>query len=401
MNDINPVAFEVIINWQFIIIVAAILLGAVASILMSGTQYDREVCTIKKLKNFKLMLSYLVGVGIFLLGLLIAGILWGAGVGKIFSRVTVRWYAIMIVTGMIAAIVAAYFMAKKKGLDASIILDLALVVIPLGIIGARLWYVIFPYENGSHNFESFLDVIAIWDGGLGIYGGIIFGAIGVVLVSIWKKINVFKLVDIVAPCVLIAQAIGRWGNFFNMEAHGFEISNSAMQWFPLCVPIGSKWYLATFFYEFLWNSVGFALLYTYLYKYNKIHGLGICGYGVWYGLGRSWIESLRTDSLFIPGTQIRVSIAFSIVLILGGLAFGAYLIWHYRKTGLQVLEKTKHSRTEDEEIVRVQTAEKDKIDVQKGESKHSDPKPFGERGEEREQSEKRFSEKHTDNGDDK
>lgn len=344
--SIDRVAFTVYVNWQFMAIVLGLIIGIIAYIVIGGTSADREVFSVKK---FKVKVSLLAGVGVLLVGLIVAIILWAANVSVLLiDPIEIYWYAIMIVTGMIAAIVAAIFMAKKKGFNYNLIIDTALVLIPLGIVGARLWFVVFPYEGGSHNFKDFWDVIDIRDGGLGIYGGIIFGAIGVFIVSKWKKISVLKLLDIVAPCVLIAQAIGRWGNFFNQEAYGTLVTNPSMQWFPLSVYIEhctqccngvGGWHLATFFYEFLWNTVGFVAIYWYCYKRNEIDGIGVCAYFLWYGIGRAWIESLRTDSLMLGNTGIRVSLALSLVMVVVSLAFGAYLVWHYKKTGLQFLQK--------------------------------------------------------------
>lgn len=340
MNDISRVAFTVFVNWQFMSIVIGLILGIIVYIVMSGTTYDR---VLTKIKNFPIKLSMVVGAGCLVLGLLIAIILWACRVNVLlFAPIDIYWYAIMIVTGMLVAIVSAMLMAKKKGFSYGLIIDLALVVIPLGIIGARLWFVMFPYENGSHNINTFWEFFDLRTGGLGIYGGIIFGALGVVIVSFWKKINILKLLDVVAPSVMIAQAIGRWGNFFNQEAFGTLVTNPALQWFPLSVHLkNGEWHLATFFYEFLWNTVGFIFIYWYCYNRNKIDSIGVCSYFLWYGIGRSWIECLRTDALFVPGTNIRVSVLFSIIMIVISLGVGFWAIYHYKKTGLQLFEKPK------------------------------------------------------------
>ena len=130
----------------------------------------------------------------------------------------IAWYAIIITCGMIAAVAYATLMAKKIGIPFEDVLDFAIWTIPIGIIGARLYYVIFDPDKS--NYDSFVDVIALWDGGLGIYGGIIAGALTVLVVSHIKKINFFAFADCVAPGVLLAQGIGRWGNFMNGEAYG-------------------------------------------------------------------------------------------------------------------------------------------------------------------------------------
>ena len=192
----------------------------------------------------------------------------------------------------------------------------------LGVIGARAYYVLTTLEN----YQTFWDAIAVWEGGLGIYGGIIGGCIGILIVCAWKKISWRKLFDMIAPGVMIAQALGRWGNFFNGEAYGYAIGNTTrffffntefvltsgegtvFHFFRMGLKQFGTWiyYHPTFLYESAWNVLGFILV-NLFYKHKKFHGQIALMYFTWYGFGRMFIEGFRTDSLYIPGTNLRIS----------------------------------------------------------------------------------------------
>ena len=174
-----------------------------------------------------------------------------------------QWYSVLIVTGILVAIWLAGREERRLGLPRDTVIDLALIVIPCGIIGARLYYVAMTWELFRDNPVS---ILYIWEGGIAIYGGVIGGALGAWGYARRKKLPFLKLMDMVVPGLLLAQAIGRWGNYFNMEAYGPEITNLAFQFFPLGVLIpsagGYVWHMATFFYESLWNAAGFAALWA-------------------------------------------------------------------------------------------------------------------------------------------
>ena len=276
---------------------------------------------------------------------------------ELFGR-PVAWYGIIIALGMVVAI--TYIMwrtTQYKGITPDDIIDFALFVIIFGVIGARLYYVLFELDR----YDSFADVIAIWNGGLAIYGGIIFGAITAIVICLIKKIHIPCFFDMLAPAVMIAQSIGRWGNFFNAEAYGSatdsifrmsitEISSLGIE--------GSTIYVhPTFFYESMWNLVGFILL-TVLYNKRKFDGQIVLGYIAWYGLGRTFIEGLRADSLYIGDTGIRVSQLIAIVSCVAAVAAMAYL-WFYKKAGryesasYKPVEQTESSEQVEEEIVSV------------------------------------------------
>ena len=231
-----------------------------------------------------------------------------------FGERGIYWYALIIVYGMLIAMLYASCRAKDEGISFDTMIDFALYTIPVGIIGARLYYVFFDWLARPENYKSFKDIIAIWDGGLAIYGGIIFGIATIFIVAKIKKMSwktLFKLFDSVAPGVMIAQAIGRWGNFCNGEAFGGEtdlpwrmglISSNTINTFNTEDMV---YVHPTFLYESLWNILGFILI-NLVYKKKRFDGQITLMYIAWYGFGRTFIELLRTDSL-TNGGNIRVS----------------------------------------------------------------------------------------------
>ncbi len=237
--------------------------------------------------------------------------------------IKIYYYAVMIVSGMIAGSIVAAILCKRRGIKPDIVLNLMIAVIPLCIIGARLYYVLFKLED----FHSFKDVINIRSGGLAIYGGIIGGAVAVFIVTKICKVKFWAIADVVGPSLILGQAIGRWGNYFNQEAHGGEVLNPDYFGLPWSVEINGKYYQATFFYEFVWCMIGFVILFLLAWFIRKKpNGLIFCGYLIIYGIGRTIIEGLRTDSLYLWNTSIRVSQLLSILMIIGGAVFAAVLI---------------------------------------------------------------------------
>lgn len=231
----------------------------------------------------------------------------GSRVAFSIFGVDVYWYGLLIVTGMILAIFLASNELKKRGHAPEIISDLALWVLPFAIIGARLWYVIFEFDR----YDSLLDIINVRDGGLAIHGGIIFGVIVGIIFTKKRKLNIFKLADPVLIFLPLAQAIGRWGNFINNEAHGGPTD------LPISVIIDGVAYHPTFFYESISNFILCLFLwYTYRKKEPKA-GLITSYYLIAYGVIRFLIEGLRTDSLWWG--PIRVAQLISVLFILLGL----------------------------------------------------------------------------------
>lgn len=237
--------------------------------------------------------------------------------------VEIYWYAIIIVIGMIVGVSSILLLAKHKKLNPDDLLDIILFALPLGIVGARLYYVITDWDDSW----TFAQIFAIRDGGLAIYGGIIGGLITGLVVAKIKKMtwqDILAMLDIFAVGVIIGQSIGRWGNFVNQEAYGQLITNPALQFFPLAVYVHGSWYHATFFYESMWNLVGYIGLLILNIKKPDWRGISCFSYFVYYGLGRAWIEGLRSDSLYflknILGETIRISQALSIILVIAGIA---------------------------------------------------------------------------------
>lgn len=241
----------------------------------------------------------------------------------------VMWYGIIIVLAMVAAFFISLRKSKFEGIKSDDVFDLAIYLVVFAILGARLYYVL---SKISH-YDSFYDVIAIWDGGLAIYGGIIAGGLTIIIYSKIKKLNTASFLDIAAPGLILGQAIGRWGNFFNAEAHGgvttlpWRMGIGEGQWLNFAedkVIFGvAQYYHPTFLYECIWNLIGFALIMAF-YKKKKFNGQVALWYLVWYGFGRFFIEGLRTDSLYlfesVLGQSIRVSQAVAIVCVVGGAA---------------------------------------------------------------------------------
>ncbi len=242
----------------------------------------------------------------------------------------IAWYGVLIATGMLVAILFCWFFAKYRGVKSDSFVGVALWVIPLSIIGARLYYIAF-----SGRSWTFVEALQIWHGGMAIYGGVIGGAIGLLIYTLIHKKNFFDYGDIIVPGLIIAQSIGRWGNFINQEAFGWPVTNSAYQTFPFAVYIehcvqdgctcgGSGWHMATFFYESYLNLIGFAIL-TILLVYTKKSGTVVAGYFIWYGIVRAIVETFRTDALFIGNSSLRVSQLLSIILVFVGLCMLFYI----------------------------------------------------------------------------
>ena len=225
----------------------------------------------------------------------------------------IYYYGVIIALGFILAMVYCSRNSRDFGIRSDDFFDLMLWIIPCCIIGARLYYVLF---NLDHYLADPGQIFAIRDGGLAIYGGIIVGVIVIIGVSRHKKIPIPAMLDLAVFGLLIGQILGRWGNFMNREAFGAETEIFCRM--GLTAPDGSTIYVhPTFLYESLWNLAGLIFLIVWTKKgHRKYDGQCTLIYFFWYGLGRAWIEGLRTDSLYIGSTNIRVSQALSIVLVL-------------------------------------------------------------------------------------
>ncbi len=226
---------------------------------------------------------------------------------------TIPWYGVLITLGVILAITLCTREEKRLQLPQDTVIDMAFWAIPLGIIGARIYYVMFNWQVFA---DDPLSALRIWEGGIAIYGAVIGGLLGVLIFARMRKMNPFILSDMIVPGLALAQGIGRWGNYFNMEAYGREITDPAWQFFPIGVQIPNgvdyTWHMATFFYESCWDIAVFAALWFIVRKRSKHPGTLTLWYLLLYGIGRFIIEGLRTDSLMLGA--LRVSQVLSLVL---------------------------------------------------------------------------------------
>lgn len=229
----------------------------------------------------------------------------------------IHWYGIIIATGLLLAVLYAYFSAKRFNVDNNKLIDCVLVGVIAGVIGARAYYVLFKLDYYiAHPSE----IIMISNGGLAIYGGLIGGIIGGCITAKILKMKIMPILDVAVLGFLIGQGIGRWGNFFNQEAFG---TVTDLPWGMVSSNTGMKAVHPCFLYESIWCLSGFVLLHFLSKKYQKYSGQVFYGYLVWYGFERMIVEGLRTDSLYLPfslfGMDIRVSQVLSGVIFLVGI----------------------------------------------------------------------------------
>ncbi len=236
----------------------------------------------------------------------------------IFGK-NIYWYGIIIAIGFILAVVYALKRCRQFGLTTDNIFDIIICAAPAGIVGARLYYCIFFDPASYFGPGKWLNIFKVWEGGLAIYGGIIFAVAAVIIYSRVKKVPLGPMLDIGGLGLLIGQAVGRWGNFMNREAFGAETDVFCRM--GLTVPGHDTIYVhPTFLYESLWNVLGLIILHVVSKKWRKFDGQIFLMYIGWYGLGRFFIEGLRTDSLYLFGTDIRVS------QLLALICFGAVCV---------------------------------------------------------------------------
>ena len=207
---------------------------------------------------------------------------------------SIHFYGMIIAFGLILAVVYATRRSKQFGIKEDDVLDGVLYVTPFAVLCARAYYCIFSWE---HYADDPIRLLYIWEGGLAIYGGVLGAAIGVTVLCRVKRIKLPAMLDLVSLGFLIGQSIGRWGNFFNREAFGAETDTFLRMGLMNRYTGDVTYYHPTFFYESLWNAIGFLLLH-HLSKKRQYDGQIALGYAAWYGLGRAFIEGLRTDSLY-------------------------------------------------------------------------------------------------------
>jgi len=232
---------------------------------------------------------------------------------------TITWYSICILLGIILAGAVINKEAKKYNIPTSFVTNLVFWCVIFGLLGARIYYVLF---NLDYYASSPLEIIKIWNGGLAIHGGIIAGLITLIVYCKKYGVNILKMTDVAVPGLILAQGIGRWGNFFNSEAHGGVVTRTFLE--NLHLPdfiingmhIGGHYYHPTFLYESIFCIIGFFVLFGFRSFKNTKLGNTTAVYLIWYGILRFFIESLRTDSLMLG--NLKMAQVISIIMIMIG-----------------------------------------------------------------------------------
>lgn len=255
----------------------------------------------------------------------------GEALDRIFLKLgpfTIYWYGVIIAAAIFIGLYLATKEAERVGMKKDIPTDLLIFAAPIAIVFARIYYVIFEWER--YRGEPLWKFIAVWEGGIAIHGALIGAVLTAIVFARVKNISFWQLADITAPSLILGQAIGRWGNFMNQEAHGGPVTeefyNNFMQYLPnfiveqMC--INGVMYHPTFLYESVWNVLVLIGLLV-LRKYNPLRGELFLSYLIFYSIGRFFIEGLRTDSLMLFGL-LRQAQLLSVVLIIGAIAIIIY-----------------------------------------------------------------------------
>ena len=254
----------------------------------------------------------------------------------------IHWYGIILTAGMILATYISALEVKRRGENPAIVWDGVLIVIGLGLVGARLYHVFSSPNDGSGSGWEFyrqnpLQILAVWQGGLGIYGGLIGGLLGLVIVTLHHKLRLLRWLDCVAPGVVIAQAVGRWGNYANQELYGgptgsswwgitieqaYRIRTSKIDFTDMATYPPDTRFHPTFFYESAWNFIGFILLMWISRRFTRILRDGdiLAIYFIWYGIGRGWVEFFFRPDAWTLGS-LPTAVWISIGFITLGIAF--------------------------------------------------------------------------------
>ena len=266
----------------------------------------------------------------------------------------VHWYGAIIAVGFLLAVYWGCRQCNRFGFTQDDVFDILIASVPSAIVGARLYYVFFEFDSYLVSGDlgaTLTKIVRIWDGGLAIYGGLIAAILAGYIVCRVKKISFLAVTDVASVGFLIGQSVGRWGNFVNVEAFGGvtdvawrmagpNVANYLKRTGQIDEIVfeqivdGTLGVHPTFFYESMWNLIGILLLVFVVKKFRKFDGQMFFSYLLWYGVGRFWIEGLRTDSLYIPGTELRVSQALAILSAVVGLL----LILYYMLIKKQVSE---------------------------------------------------------------
>ena len=240
----------------------------------------------------------------------------------------IYWYGIIIAAGFALALLYCSKRIADFGFTKDMLFDAVLIALPTAIVCARIYYVVWEWDYYSQHPG---DIIAVWQGGIAIYGGVIGALLAVGIYGRRQKISIPGTFDVAVLGLLIGQCIGRWGNFINGEAHG-TVTDSVLG----MTVNGQGPFHPTFLYESVWNLVGFIILHILSKKCYRFRGQIFLSYLIWYGAGRAWIEGLRTDSLYIGATGIRVSQMVAIVSCVAGIVLMALCLKRQVKTLTQL-----------------------------------------------------------------
>lgn len=281
-------------------------------------EYNKKTIKFFGFKFERKLFWITMGIAIGVILMLIALSLFG---------VNVSWYGVLFGLGFLVALALAGQLCPERQLDSEFPYTLIWWVFPCSLIGARLYFLIF---NGSLN--SFMDIIRIWDGGLAVYGGVIGGLIGLIICCIIKKVNIISTTDIVVPLLALGQAFGRIGCIFGNCCYGVEVTNRALQWFPISIYVDGAYHFATNFYESMFDLALFFVLVIILRK-CKIKGITTFSYMVGYGLVRYILEAFRAEkqTLFAGSTPVSQIVSIMFVVI-GAIGISVLLIVNNRKS---------------------------------------------------------------------
>ena len=246
--------------------------------------------------------------------------------------ISIHWYSVFIFIAILIGSNLAIKEAKRHGFEEDFVVNLLFWGVIFGIIGARLYYVIFNFDYYRYNL---LEIFKVWNGGLAIHGGILAGFITIALICYRKKVNLIKILDYLVVGLILAQAIGRWGNFFNGEAHGVAVSLSYLE--SLHLPqfiidgmnIGGNYYIPTFLYESIWCLIGFVIMIILRRKKFMKVGYLTSFYLGWYGIERFFVEGMRTDSLMF--FSLRIAQIVSLIMIFIGIILFIYSFKNSKK----------------------------------------------------------------------
>lgn len=233
--------------------------------------------------------------------------------------VDIYWYGVIISTAILIAFLIAFALCKRKGHSSNVPYEIIIAILPLGILSARLFDVLF--DKGL----SITDYFKFREGGMSIIGAILGGLVGLALLRLIRKRNFLEMADILVVVLILAQGIGRWGNYFNEEVYGQIVTNPSFQHFPLAVLVDGQWYEALFFYESVLDILGFVMLIN-LYWFTKPRGVCTGTYLVYYGIIRFFLEPRRQQQYILGTGSLMVSRLMSLFMIIAGLAILIYVI---------------------------------------------------------------------------